>query len=79
MIVNSFPPVPRMDHILYEYDRYPSFRFLHGEFSIFTAAVWFHTRYWWVLLSILITIIFVRDHSMLQYSYYFFLRRPPVL
>ena len=28
MIVNSFPSVPRMDHILYEYDRYLSFRFL---------------------------------------------------
>ena len=40
MIVNSFLPVPRMDHvllpgyILYQYDRCLYFRFFYGEFSV---------------------------------------------
>ena len=42
MVVNSFPPVPRMNHIVYEYDSY-LFVFLTAK-SVVNAAVWFYTR-----------------------------------
>ena len=68
MIVNSFPPVPRMDHILCEYDKYRSFRFFFTEFSIHCCCM-VHQ----VGTTRLFTIYLWETTACccMQYSYYF--------